>query len=81
MSEAASSEGFAEAMGKQMEGHLKSYTEARKGFGEWMEEYLRGMNLPTHGEVVGLAERLAAVEIKLDDLDAKLDEILDRLKT
>ena len=80
MSEAASSERFAETMGQQMETNLDSFAQARKQFGEWMEEYLKGMNLPTRGEVTGLAGRLTSMEIKLDDLDAKLDEMLDLLK-
>jgi hypothetical protein len=76
MSDAATSERFSEAMGKQMEAGLASYAEARKGFGGWMETYLREMNLPTRDEMAGLAGRLAAMEIKLDDHDAKLDELL-----
>ena len=80
MSDAATSERFAEAMGKQMESNLASYAQAQKGFGGWMDNYLREMNLPTRDEMAGLAERLTSMEIKLDDLDAKLDQLLDLLK-
>lgn len=80
MSEAASSERFAEAVGKQMETQLDSFAQARKSFGEMMDAYLKEMNLPSRGEVAGLAERLTSIEIKLDDLDARLDEVLDHLK-
>ena len=38
------------------------------------------MSLPTQSEVVSLAERLTTIEMRLDDVDAKLDEILDQLK-
>lgn len=33
-------------------------------------------NIPTAGEVVKLAERLTNIELRLDDLDARLDEIV-----
>jgi polyhydroxyalkanoate synthesis regulator phasin len=45
-----------------------------------MEQYLQQMSLPTRKEVVSLAERLTKIEMRLDDLDAKLDEVLDHLK-
>jgi len=80
MSETASSERFAEAMGKQMETQLDSFAQVRKSFGEMMDAYLKEMNLPSRGEITGLAERLTSIEIKLDDLDARLDEMLDLLK-
>jgi hypothetical protein len=37
------------------------------------------MNLPTRKEVISMAERLTKIEMAMDDLDAKLDEVLDRL--
>jgi polyhydroxyalkanoate synthesis regulator phasin len=45
-----------------------------------MEQYLQQMSLPTQSEVVSLAERLTTIEMRLDDMDEKLDEILDQLK-
>ena len=46
-----------------------------------MEQYLQQMNLPTRKEVITMSERLTKLEMAMDDLDAKLDEILDILKT
>ncbi len=80
MSEAVSSKSVAEAMGKQMETSMETLALARKQVNEVMEQYLQQMSLPTRTEVVGLAERLTSVEMKLDDLDAKLDDVLDLLK-
>ena len=45
-----------------------------------MEQYLQQMNLPTRTEVISMAERLTKIEMAMDDLDAKLDEVLDLLK-
>lgn len=80
MSDTASSKTFAETMGKQMETNMETLALARKQFNEIMEQALQQMSLPTRAEVTSLAERLTRVEMKLDDLDAKMDEMLDLLK-
>ena len=81
MSDAVASKSFADSMSEQMESNLESMSLMRKQFGDFMEQYLQQMNLPTRKEVVSLSERLTKLEMTLDDLDAKLDEILDVLKT
>jgi hypothetical protein len=40
-----------------------------------MARSLAACNLPSRADVVGLAERLTNIEMRLDDLDAKLDEM------
>jgi hypothetical protein len=81
MSETVSSKSFAESMGKQIESSLEALSLARKQVNEIMAQYLQQMNLPTRNEVISLAERLTKIEMVLDDIDAKLDEVLDSLKT
>jgi len=76
MSDAVSSESFARSMGEQMEGSLEIAALMRRQMAEVMEKYLEGMNLPTRKEVINVAERLSRIEMALDDLDAKLDEVL-----
>lgn len=80
MSETVASEQFAETMAKQMEGNLEAMAVVRRQVGETMEQYLHQMSLPTRDEVLGLAERLTKLEMAIDDVDAKVDEILDHLK-
>jgi len=80
MSDAVASKSFAESMSEQMEGNLEAMSLMRKQFGEFMEQYLQQMNLPTRKEVITMSERLTKLEMAMDDLDAKLDEILDTLK-
>ncbi len=80
MSEAVSSKSFAESMGQHIEGALETWGLMRKQMNDLMAQSLRQMNLPTRDEVLNLAERLTRVEMALDDLDAKLDQILDVLK-
>jgi hypothetical protein len=80
MSEAVSSKSFAESMGQQIEGSLEALSLVRKQTNDIMAQYLRQMNLPTRDEVISLATRLTKVEMAIDDIDAKLDQVLDLLK-
>ena len=80
MSDAVASKGFAEAMGQQMEGSLEALTLWRRQMSDIFEQYLQQMSLPTNSQVVSLAERLTNVEMAIQDLDEKLDELLDRVK-
>lgn len=41
-----------------------------------MAKTLAQLNLPSRDEVTRIAERLTNIEMRLDDLDAKLDEVL-----
>lgn len=80
MGETVANPRFAETMAEQTEGSLEFWALVRRQVGEAMEQYLQQMGLPTQGEVVSLAERLTTIEMRLDDVDAKLDEVLDHLK-
>jgi tRNA C32,U32 (ribose-2'-O)-methylase TrmJ len=80
MSETVASERFAETMAQQMESGLDAMAFIRRQVGETMEEYLHQMSMPTRDEVISLAERLTKIEMTIDDIDAKMDEVLDQLK-
>jgi hypothetical protein len=41
---------------------------AQKQFGELMEKYLVGMNLPSRAQLVTMAERLQAIEAQLSEI-------------
>lgn len=79
MSDAVTSESFARSMGEQMEGSLEVASLMRKQMSEVMEKYLEGMSLPSRKDVISVAERLNKIEMALDDLDAKLDDVLAKL--
>jgi hypothetical protein len=80
MSEAVASRGFAESMGQQLEGSLETVALMRQQMGGLMQQVLQQMSLPTRSDVVGLAERLTNLEMRLDDIDATTGEILKLLK-
>jgi hypothetical protein len=68
-------------MGQQLESSLDTMTLFRRQFGDIMEQYLQQMSLPTRKEVISIAKRLTQLEMAADDLNAKMDEILDLLKS
>jgi polyhydroxyalkanoic acid synthase PhaR subunit len=80
MTEVVANKSFAETMGEQIEANLEAMSVMRSQLDEVMQQYLEQMNLPSRREVVTLAERLTRIEMALDDVDAKLDDVLDRLK-
>jgi hypothetical protein len=47
--------------------------EAQKQFGEMIESYLAGLNLPTRAQMDEFAARLSAIEARLDQLSAAVD--------
>ena len=80
MSETVSSEEFAKSMGQYLDDYLQASAPVRRQIEEGMAKYLEQMNMPTRSEVISLAERLTHLEMRVDDLDAKLDQALDLLK-
>jgi len=79
-SQMTSSKSFADSMAQQLESTLSTTQLLRRQMGEIMEQSLQQMSLPTRKQVVSLAERLTSVEMRLDDMEAKLDEVLDLLR-
>jgi BMFP domain-containing protein YqiC len=80
LNETVASEDFARAMGFYLENYLKAITPAELVTRPAMEQAMQQVNLPTRQELANLAERLTYLEMRLDDLDAKIDEILDGLQ-
>lgn len=79
-SEMASSKRFADSMAQQLESTLSTTQLMRRQMSEIMEQSLQQMNMPTRTQVLGIADRLTNVEMRLDDMEAKLDEVLDLLR-
>ena len=48
---------------------------AQKQFGDLMEKYLVGMNLPSRAQMVGMAERLQSIEGQLNEIKALLHQV------
>ncbi len=51
---------------------------AQKQFGELMEKYLVGMNMPSRAQLVTMAERLQAIEAELGEIRTLLYRMQDK---
>jgi len=84
-SEAAWGKVFEQSMGTEayaaMIGQtLDAYVSFQKALRESMNRYLETMNLPSRDDFTRVAAQVVALEAKIDAIDEKLDDLLDRLK-
>ena len=75
MVEAVNSEAYAQATGAMLEGYLTASAPMREALDKSMIQALQQLSLPSRQEVAALAERFTNVELRLDDMDAKLDAL------
>lgn len=73
MSDVVSSDTYAQAQGEMMDAWLASSAPFKQAMEEAMKQSLTGLQLPTRDDVIRLAERLTNIEMRLDDIEAKLD--------
>jgi hypothetical protein len=76
MVELVQSDAYAESTGAMLDAWLTSSGPFRKAIESSMAQVMAQLNLPTRDDVTRIAERLTNIEMRLDDLDARLDEEL-----
>jgi len=76
MIDLVNSEEYARASGAMLDNYLAMSAPFQKALEKAMAQSLAQFNMPSRQEIITLAERLTNIEMKLDDLDAKLDELL-----
>jgi hypothetical protein len=64
-------EAFAAASSRYMD----AYLDFQRMLGSNVERYLQSINVPTRTDFVMLAERIAAVEARIDELSRKIDNL------
>lgn len=69
------SEPYAQATSAMLDAWITSSAPFRKATESTMTQLLTQLNMPTRTDVTSLAERLTHIEMRLDDLEAKLDEL------
>src|SRR5271165_7209814 len=79
MVEAVNSEAYAQASGAILDSYLTASSPFREAVEKTMLKVLEQMSMPSRSDFVSLAERMTNVEMRLDDMDAKLDCILQRV--
>ncbi len=74
MIQLVNTEAYAQASSTMLDTWLTTSTPFRKALESTMTQVLTQLNMPMRSDVTGLGERLTHIELRLDDLEAKLDE-------
>jgi hypothetical protein len=74
MIQLVNTEAYAKATAAMLDAWLSSSAPFRKALEMTTTQALVNLNMPTRDDVIRLAERLTNIELRLDDLEAKLDE-------
>jgi len=75
MIEAVNTEAYASATGAMLDASLSASAPFREALEKSMVQTLQMLNLPTRADFESLAERMTHLEMRLDDIDAKLDSL------
>ena len=76
MTQYVNSDAYAESTAKMLDAWLSQSGPFRKMVEKTMGQALANLSMPSKDDVTHLAERLTNIEMRLDDLDAKLDDAL-----
>jgi len=74
MIQLVNTEAYSKATATMLDTWLTTSAPFRKMLESTMTQTLTQLNMPTRSDVVSVAERLTHIEMRLDDLEAKLDE-------
>jgi polyhydroxyalkanoic acid synthase PhaR subunit len=75
MVDIVNSEAYAQASGAMLDSYLTISAPFRDAIEKAMLKTLEQLAMPSRADVVSIAERMTNIEMRLDDLDAKLDNI------
>ena len=81
MIDSVNSDEYSRSTGQWLDTYLTLSQPFRRIIDLMMTQVLTGLNIPMRSDVTSLAERLTNIETRLDDQDAKLDDILSAIKT
>jgi hypothetical protein len=76
MIELVNTDAYARVTGEMLDAWLTNSAPFRKAIEAAMTRALGNLNMPSRAEITSLAERLTHIEMRLDDMEAKLDEAL-----
>ena len=76
MGDFVNTEAYAESTGAMLDAWLTSSGPLRKAMEKSMTQALAQLNLPSRDDIARIAERLTHIEMRLDDMEAQLDENL-----
>ncbi len=73
MVEMVNTEAYAQATGSMLDTYLTVSAPFREAVEKAMLKTLEQLAMPSRADVVSIAERMTNIEMRLDDMDAKLD--------
>src|SRR5690349_13127937 len=76
MVEAVNSDQYAKATGAMLDSYLSASSPFREVLEKTMVQVLKELSMPSRADFISLAERVTNIEMRLDDMDAKLDRLL-----
>ena len=80
MIDTVNTDAYSSTTGQWLDTYLTLAQPFRRLIDIMMTQVLTNLNMPMRTDVTSLAERLTNIETRLDDQDAKLDEILKAIK-
>jgi hypothetical protein len=80
MIDTVNSDEYSRTTGQWLDTYLTLSQPFRRIIDLMTTQVLTGLNMPMRSDVTSLAERLTNIETRLDDQDAKLDDILSAIK-
>jgi polyhydroxyalkanoate synthesis regulator phasin len=80
MVQTVNTEAYAQATGAMLESYLTASAPFRELIEKMMTQALQLSNMPVRTDIVALAERLTNLELRIDDMDSKLDTLIEQLR-
>jgi hypothetical protein len=74
MVQLVNTDAYAQATARLLDTWLSTSGPFKKTVETVMTQVLTNLNMPTRADVIRLAERLTNIEVRLDDLEARLEE-------
>jgi hypothetical protein len=75
MVDMVNTEAYAQATGTMLDTYLSISAPFREAIEKAMLKTLEQLSMPSRADVASIAERMTNIEMRLDDMDAKLDSI------
>jgi hypothetical protein len=79
MVETVNTDAYAQTTGVMLDTYLSASSPFREAVEKAMLRVLEQLSMPSRADFMGLAERATNIEMRLDDMDAKLDRIVQLL--
>lgn len=76
MGDVVNSDVYSQSQGEMLDAWLKAAGPMQKAMEQAMKQSLSNLQMPTRDDIIGVAQRLTNIEMRLDDIEAKLDEQL-----